>query len=133
VGYRRPLHRSNSGRILLAFQSPENREAMLKDIRAADAMIDEADLVARLDAAVAAGGAVSPSPMLTGITDLSAPILVGGIARASLTMPFVDGAANRASIEQCNDLVRAAAQAIGAAMSPIKDAPSRATAMEEDQ
>ena len=48
-------------------------------------------------------------------------------------MPFVDGAANRASIEQCNDLVRAAAQAIGAAMSPIKDAPSRATAMEEEQ
>jgi DNA-binding IclR family transcriptional regulator len=133
VGYRRTEHRSNSGRILLALQSPENREAMLKDIRASDPQLEEGDLVARLDAAVAAGGAVSPSPMLTGITDLSAPILVGGIARASLTMPFVDGAANRASIEQCNDLVRAAAQAIGAAMSPIKDAPSRANAMEEEQ
>lgn len=126
VGYRRPLHRSNSGRILLAFQPPEARAAMLADIRATGDQWDEAELDARLDAAVAAQGAISPSPMLTGITDLSAPILVGGVARAALTMPFVDGAANRTSVEACGALVRDAAAAIGAAMSPIMAVPALA-------
>ncbi|WP_429275497.1 IclR family transcriptional regulator [Novosphingobium gossypii] len=123
VGYRRPLHRSNSGRILLAFQSPEARAAMLEDIRAAGETLDIGELTGRLDAAVAAGGAIAPSPMLTGITDLSAPVLVGGVARAALTMPFVDGAANRASMEACGLLVRDAAAAIGDAMSPIRPVP----------
>lgn len=125
VGYRRPLFRSNSGRILLAFQSPEARTAMLEDIRATGAPFDEAELIARLDAAVATGGAVSPSPMLTGITDLSAPILVGGVARAALTMPFVDGAANRVSMDDCNVMLRSAAAAIGTAMSPFMAIPPR--------
>ncbi|WP_375196929.1 IclR family transcriptional regulator [Sphingobium sp.] len=119
VGYRRPLHRSNSGHILLAFQPAEARAAMLEDIRASDATLDEAELLARLEATVKAGGANAPSPMLTGITDLSAPILVGDMARAALTMPFVDGAANRATMEQCSHFVRDAAAAIGRAMSPI--------------
>ncbi|WIW90863.1 IclR family transcriptional regulator (plasmid) [Sphingobium sp. V4] len=131
VGYRRPLHRSNSGRILLAFQPPEARAAMLEDIRAITDELDEADLTARLDATVTAGGAISPSPMLTGITDLSAPILVGGVARAALTMPFVDGAANRATMEQCSQLVRDAAHNIGTAMSPIFVVPPRAA--DDDQ
>ncbi|WP_298397873.1 IclR family transcriptional regulator [Sphingobium sp.] len=125
IGYRRPLHRSNSGRILLAFQSPDARAAMLADISATGDLFDEAELIARLDAAVAAGGAISPSPMLKGITDLSAPILVGGVARAALTMPFVDGAANRATLEACGQMVRDAAQAIGTAMSPLVTIPVR--------
>ncbi|MES2174348.1 MAG: IclR family transcriptional regulator [Pseudomonadota bacterium] len=125
VGYRRPLHRSNSGRTLLAFQPTEARIAMLDDIRATGETLDEAELTARLDAAVANGGAISPSPMLTGITDLSAPILAGGVARAALTMPFVDGAANRATMEACSQLVRDAAATIGGAMSPIMLIPPR--------
>ncbi|MEC3909286.1 IclR family transcriptional regulator [Sphingobium sp. CR2-8] len=123
VGYRRPLHRSNSGRILLAFQPPEARAAMLADIRATGDTWDEAALMKGLDDAVAAGGAFSPSPMLTGITDLSAPILAGGVARAALTMPFVDGAANRATMAACSQLVREAARAIGSAMSPTMVTP----------
>ncbi|WP_088182847.1 IclR family transcriptional regulator [Sphingobium sp. Z007] len=125
VGYRRPLHRSNSGRILLAFQPPDARAAMLSAIRATGETLDEAELNERLDAAVAHGGAIAPSPMLTGITDLSAPILSGGAARAALTMPFVDGAANRATVETCSQLVRDAAQAIGSAMSPMMLVPPR--------
>lgn len=125
VGYRRPLHRSNSGRILLAFQSPERRTAMLDDVREAGEAFDEAELLARLDAAVATGGANSPSPMLTGITDLSAPILVGNIARAALTMPFVDGAANRVTLGESSKLVRDAAAAIGDALAPIAPNPIR--------
>lgn len=125
VGYRRPLHRSNSGRVLLAFQSIVEREAMLSDIRADDKALEEAELIVSLDSIVAAGGAVSPSPMLTGITDLSAPILVGGVARAALTMPYVDGAANRVTLEDCNQFVQDAAHVIGNALSPISAVPPR--------
>jgi len=125
VGYRRPLHRSNSGHILLAFQPPDARAAMLDDVRATGDMLDDAELAERLDAAMADGGAIAPSPMLNGITDLSAPILVGDVARAALTMPFVDGAANRATMDACSQLVRDAAQAIGSAMSPTMLASPR--------
>jgi DNA-binding IclR family transcriptional regulator len=131
VGYRRPLHRSNSGRILLAFQPPESRAAMLEDIRANGGDFDENDLSARLDAVVVAGGANAPSPMLTGITDLSAPILAGDVARAALTMPYVDGPANRATMDECSHLVREAARTIGAEMSPIITAPPRRAQQEE--
>lgn len=125
VGYRRPLHRSNSGRILMAFQSADARATMLADIGATGQELDAGELLERLDAILATGGAVSPSPMLTGITDLSAPILVGDTARAALTMPFVDGAANRVTMDACSQLVRDAAQTIGAAMSPIMAVPPR--------
>ncbi len=125
VGYKRPLHRSNSGRILLAFQTADMRDAMLDDVRATGETVDLAELTGRLDAATASGGSNAPSPMLTGITDLSAPILVGGVARAALTMPFVEGAANRTTMEACSDLVRTAAQTIGTALSPIVATPAR--------
>jgi DNA-binding IclR family transcriptional regulator len=122
VGYRRPLHRSNSGRILLAFQAPEARAAMIEDIRASGQGLGAAELAelqALLETILVSGGAVSPSPMLTGITDLSAPILMGATARAALTMPFVDGAANRTTIDESNALVRAAAAAIGEELAPV--------------
>ncbi|MFK4874593.1 IclR family transcriptional regulator [Novosphingobium sp. ZW T3_23] len=125
VGYRRPLHLSNSGRILLAFQSPEARAAMIADIRRASGDdLDEAALLARLDKVAEAGGASEPSPMLTGITDLSAPILLGGTARAALTVPFVAGPASKTTIEACSLSVRQAAATIGAAMSPIRQGVS---------
>ncbi|EQB12874.1 IclR family transcriptional regulator [Sphingobium lactosutens] len=124
VGYRRPLNRSNSGRILLAFQSPQSRAAMLKAVEAADGTFDTQALIEQLDATVAAGGANAPSPLLTGIIDLSAPILVGNVARAALTIPYADGPANDATLEECSALVREAAQVIGAALSPIVATPS---------
>lgn len=123
VGYRRPLHRSNSGRILLAFQSADIRRMMLDDIRATGQEFDEPELQVRLDGVVADGGANSPSPMLIGITDLSAPILSAGVARAALTMPFVDGAANRVTIGESSVLVRAAAAAIADQLAPEALAP----------
>jgi DNA-binding IclR family transcriptional regulator len=41
VGYRRPLHRSASGRILLAFQPEDTRAAMLDEVRATGDTIDD--------------------------------------------------------------------------------------------
>jgi DNA-binding IclR family transcriptional regulator len=92
VGYRRPLHLSASGQILLAFQSPETRATMLAAIHDAGYATDRAALAATLGSIAAERLTSSPSPMLTGITDLSIPILFGGAASAAMTIPFVNGA-----------------------------------------
>jgi DNA-binding IclR family transcriptional regulator len=63
---------------------------MLRDIAAAG--IDSGALPARLAAGEEAGHVAMASPMLTAITDLSAPVLLHGAAQAALTVPFVDGA-----------------------------------------
>lgn len=125
VGYRRPLHQSNSGRILMAWQRPAVLAQMIEQVRAADPQLDEAALAERLAAIAAAGGATEASPIVTGITDVSAPILVGGIARAALTIPYLEGRNNRASIERCGPLVRDAAARIGQAMAPVAQARTR--------
>lgn len=123
VGYRRPLPSSNSGRMLLAFQTPQGRESMLKDARDAGHLYDHEKLAKQLDTILVDGGASSPSPILTGITDISAPIMDGPGARAALTMPFVHGVEITSSLEECSLLVRAAANAIGAALSPLQSGP----------
>ncbi|AIT07570.1 transcriptional regulator [Sphingomonas taxi] len=118
VGYRRPLHRSASGRILLAFQPEDTRAAMLDEVRATGDTIDDAALATQLAAILAAGGGTSPSPLLNGITDLSVPILSFGAARAALTVPFVDGPGSLVPIAQTQDVLRAAAATIAAALDP---------------
>lgn len=119
VGYRRPLHRSASGRILLAFQSAETRRAMLDEVRQTGVAIDEAALTAQLDGLVGDGGGTTPSPVLTGITDLSVPILAAGIARAALTVPFVDGPGGRMTMAASQAVVRAAAARIAEHLAPV--------------
>ena len=91
VGYRRPLHRSASGRVLLAFQSAEGRREMIDEIREGGELIDDHTLAIELDTIARDGGCVAPSPVITGITDLSAPVRIAGQARAALTVPFVHG------------------------------------------
>jgi DNA-binding IclR family transcriptional regulator len=124
VGYRRPLHRSASGRILLAFQSIETRRAMLDEARLTGVEIDEPALTAQLDAIVADGKGTSPSPVLTGITDLSVPILSLGAARAALTVPFVDGPGARVTLSMSETVLGNAAAAIAEQLAPVvRDAP----------
>lgn len=126
VGYRRPLHRSNSGRILLAFQPEEERTVMIDAVMASPEGVANGELAAlatRLDEIHAARCAVAPSPMLNGITDLSAPILAGPAARAALTMPFVDGPASRVTLDESLLLVRAAAVTIGELLAPTVQPP----------
>ena len=119
VGYRRPLHSSASGRILLAFQPGEARRAMLQEVRLTGATIDEAALVARLRGLVADGGSTTASPVLTGITDLSVPILAAGVACAALTVPFVDGPAAHVTLAVSHEVLRTAAAAIAEQLAPV--------------
>lgn len=112
VGYRRPLHLSASGHILLAFQPCRMRAIMFAEARNAGHVVDEETLVPRLDLIAADGGAASPSPMLTAITDLSVPILAGYAARAALTVPFVDGPATLVTLADTRHALHAAATSI---------------------
>ncbi len=120
VGYRRPLHRSNSGRVLLAFQPAAVRAAMLTEVRETGGDLDPV-LDKQLDALVTEGDAVTPSPMLEGITDLSAPILEHGAARAALTVPFVAGRAARVSLDETRALLRDAVRSVSAQLQPTID------------
>ena len=118
VGYRRPLHWSASGRVLLAFQSSDARDAMLEDVRQTGADIDLTALTAELDAITAAGLNTTPSPVLTGITDVSVPILAMGSARAALTVPFVDGPGARVTLVALQTVLHRAAATISKQLAP---------------
>jgi len=118
VGYRRPLHRSASGRILLAFQPEETRAAMLAEVRATGDTIDDAALAGQHAAILAEGGGTTPSPLLNGITDLSVPILSFGAARAALTVPFVDGPGSLVTIAATQGVLREAATVIAESLDP---------------
>lgn len=91
MGYRRPLIHSASGHVLMAFQSDEERERMLRATDDAKLAFDREAMIRLLAKARNAGYITMASPMLTAITDLSAPILRNDVALAALTMPFVDG------------------------------------------
>ncbi len=119
VGYRRPLHRSASGRILLAFQSSETRAAMLEDVRATGDEVGLRALTTQLDAITAGGGGTSPSPVLTGIIDLSVPVLSLNVARAALTIPFVDGPGSHVGLDESQGALREAANTIADQLTPV--------------
>ena len=91
MGYRRPLIHSASGHVLMAFQPDRDREDMLAATEQAKLAFDRKALLQLLAKVKAAGYITMPSPMLTAITDLSAPIVRNGAALAALTVPFVDG------------------------------------------
>jgi DNA-binding IclR family transcriptional regulator len=116
LGYRRPLVHSASGLVLLAFHPGPARAEMLRASGAAGVAFDAEGLDARLGEVRASGRMMMPSPMLTAITDVSAPILQNGGAVAALTMPFVDGAAAMLALPEAADTLAATATAISAAI-----------------
>jgi len=91
MGYRRPLIHSASGHVLMAFQTEAGRDEMLRATEDAKHAFDRKALLALIAQVKATGFITLSSPMLTAITDLSAPILHKDAALAALTVPFVDG------------------------------------------
>lgn len=115
-GYRQPLHRSSSGRILLAFQSLNARQLMIDEIRDSGEPIDDQALATELNTIVRDGGSVAPSPIFAGITDLAVPICIAGQARAALAVPFVEGPGAYTDIDAVQTLISCAAQRIAKAI-----------------
>ena len=113
VGYRRPLAQSASGLVLYAFQPEDVRrrwETMFNP------PLPEADLEAFRQQAHSIGErrvSMSPSTYVMGVTDISAPVMRGGMAAAALTVPYLNKKQpGSQSPKEVAELVRQAADRI---------------------
>lgn len=119
MGYRRPLIESASGHILLAFQTDGAREDAFRQIEAVSPGFRREAILPVLEDVRQAGFITRPSPMLTAIIDVAAPILENGAAVAALTMPFVDGPGATLVLEDAKRALRDAAASISDALSTM--------------
>jgi DNA-binding IclR family transcriptional regulator len=112
VGYRRPMVKSASGAVLYAFQPEDVRrrwESMFNpqlDDKALAAWRAHADEIRQREVEL------TPSHFVAGVTDISAPVMRGGVAAAALTVPFLEKLGPQVSKEEAAQRVRAAALSI---------------------
>jgi DNA-binding IclR family transcriptional regulator len=112
VGYRRPLHQAASGVILYAFQPEDVRrrwESLL------DPQLPEAELAAfreHADEIRERQVELTPSKFVAGVTDVSAPVMRGGMAAAALTVPYLKKLQPSVSAKETAEMVRLAAAQI---------------------
>ena len=112
VGYRRPLAQSASGMVLYAFQPEDVRrrwEAMF------DPVLSETQLRklrAHADESAERHVEQTPRSFVAGVTDISAPVMRGGIAAAALTVPYFKKLQPSVSPRETAALVRQAADSI---------------------
>jgi DNA-binding IclR family transcriptional regulator len=114
VGYRKPLAQVASGAVLYAFQPEDVRrrwEALLDPPLSPEEL---AAFRAHADAVRERRVELTPSPFVTGVTDISAPVMRGGAAAAALTVPFLKKIGADLLPRAAAKAVRAAADAISA-------------------
>lgn len=94
IGYRRPAIDATSGKVIMAFQEPARRRAILDAATKASGrapVCDPAELDAELDAIAARGYLVAESHDVVGVTDIAAPVLDrNGSALASIVVPYLN-------------------------------------------
>ena len=89
VGYRKPLVRAASGAVLYAFQPDDVRRRWEKLLHPALTASDLAAFRSHADEIRARQVELTPSAYVSGVTDISAPVMRGGVAAAALTMPYL--------------------------------------------
>lgn len=112
VGHRRSLPETVSGYVLYAFQTEHTRERWEELF---DRSISPEDLAAFRQRAARArdvAWAKGRSTFVTGVTDISAPVLRGHEAAAALTIPFVQFIKSKGTLEDCLALLITAAREI---------------------
>lgn len=112
VGYRRPLVKSASGAVLYAFQPDDIRRRWEEMF---NPQLDEKALAAwraRADEIRQREIELTPSHFVAGVTDISAPVMRGGVAAAALTVPFLEKLGPQVSKEEAGRRVREAALSI---------------------
>lgn len=112
VGHRRPIPHSTSGLVLFAFQSEEVRSQWLELFDRRAVGYDRRRTMAAAHGIAAKGIASIASEVIAGVTDLSAPILLGGAAIAALTVPFVERRGDRTQRTKAIERLRTAAARI---------------------
>jgi DNA-binding IclR family transcriptional regulator len=114
IGHRRPLLEATSGLVLVAFQPETVRERWLQKYGAAARRPVRASLVETLATIHEQGYAAIQSTVVPGVTDISAPVLLGSAAVAALAVPYMDLAGVRMSKDEVIETVRATAKEISA-------------------
>jgi DNA-binding IclR family transcriptional regulator len=90
---------------------------MFRMTEAAGLAFDRAQLVSKLGRVRRAGYITLSSPMLTAITDVSAPVMRGASIEAALTVPFVDGPSAKLDMTATRTALQEATAAISTALS----------------
>lgn len=114
IGYRRPIAQSASGAVLYAFQPEDGRrrwESLFRPQVKRDELIK---FRADADAIRERGFAMTPSRFVVAVTDISAPVLRGGLAAAALTVPYLKKLQPGMTPKESAEFVRPAAARISA-------------------
>jgi DNA-binding IclR family transcriptional regulator len=112
IGYRRPLPKTASGSVLYAFQPDDVRrrwESLFKP-RLKGSELES--FRAQADSIRKRKMTMTPSKFVVGVTDISAPVMRGGLAAAALTVPYLKKLQSSMSQKQAAELVREAANRI---------------------
>ncbi len=117
VGYRRPITQAVSGIMLFAFQPADVRARWLEMLEPRLSASDMKKFIATADAVRAKGTARASSSFVSGITDLSAPILRGDRAAAALTVPFIKTTQSKGTIVEVIEKLKSAAEQISVQLS----------------
>jgi DNA-binding IclR family transcriptional regulator len=121
LGYRRPVLDSTSGRLLFAFQTPEQQERWLQHLRTtAPANVDIAAFLADACSARSTGWLARSSVTVEGVTDICAPIWSSESEGcvANLLVPFMSIIGQRQKPSDVARLCRAAADRISLRLRP---------------
>jgi DNA-binding IclR family transcriptional regulator len=114
VGYRRPITDTVSGTMLFAYQPADVRARWIEMIEPKPSSATIEKLIANAKIARKRGFARAPSAFVSGVTDISAPILRGDRAAAVLTVPHIRTAFSKGPIDLITAKVREAAGRIAA-------------------
>ncbi|HEV8406672.1 MAG TPA: IclR family transcriptional regulator [Sphingomicrobium sp.] len=114
IGYRRPLPKTASGAVLYAFQ-PEDVRRRWEALFSPRLKANELDAFrAQADSIRKRKMAMTPSKFVVGVTDISAPVMRGGLAAAALTVPYLKKLQASTSQKETAEKVRLAANRISA-------------------
>jgi len=116
IGHRRPLTHSTSGLVLFAFQTKETRARWLATLDAKDHSYQKKNFIERANRVLTQGYASLPSEAVSGVVDLSAPILQRGSAIGAVTIPYVDRHPTKVTMSVATERLRAAVADISAAL-----------------
>ncbi len=116
IGYRRSLALTRSGAVLFAYQQESTREQWIASLDPEITEAQIAELRDRADLVRSRGYDRAKSEFVTGVTDLSAPILRGATAAAALTVPFVHATQLVMPMDEALRHLKAAAAEISASL-----------------
>jgi len=112
VGHRRPMSRSASGHVLLAWQDDETRERWFETMLAHDPDLRRRPIETAIREIRQAGIATIPSQVVDGVTDLSAPVIEHDRAVCAMTIPFIERRGSSVNMATARQLLMNAANGV---------------------